>query len=50
MDNVKTVQPPQTKFEVVIIKDQKIALVNSYRQNEDKPQFYEDIKQKIKEF
>ena len=31
------------------IKDQKITLVNLYGPNEDKPMFYEEIKQKIKE-
>ena len=32
------------------IKDQMITLVNLYGPNEDRPIFYEDIKQKIKEF
>ena len=32
------------------IKDQMITLVNLYGPNEDRPMFYEDIKQKINEF
>ena len=32
------------------IKDQMITLVNLYGPNEDRPMFYESIKQKIKEF
>ena len=32
------------------IKDKEITLVNLYGPNEDRPQFYENLKQKIDEF